>query len=349
MNLSRLFEIVNKLNALLPYYGMDGKAFLPFRIYFELTDRCNFSCTNCCQRSQQYNKKKDEELTFNQVTSLIDKLPKRAVIIFSGGEPMIRKDFFDIINYSSGNFKTGFITNGSMLNESSLNKIKNSNLIFLGISIDSLQDETNLKLGRNILNHSLLKKSIINNNIRNKISIIDIKTTLYDQTEEEILNIYSYARSINADYFTLSLPKMNSYQFNSKLFSLGELLRFENNCESINLNILRFEKLKKVVEEITLNKGNLRGPKLRIYPKIKKASLFSQKPLMYKPCMEPWTGLSIRTNGDVYPCLSVKIGSMLNSSFKEVWNSKNYKLFRSELRKRKFLNVCDGCCYAYIK
>lgn len=86
--------------------------------YLHPTLRCNFNCTYC------YNKKLlqsgGDELNTKQWFSIIDKLKERKVklYIFTGGEPLLRKDLRQIIEYTKeDNNKVQLLSNGSLLHK----------------------------------------------------------------------------------------------------------------------------------------------------------------------------------------------------------------------------------------
>jgi len=66
------------------------------------------------------------------------------LFLFTGGEPFLRKDIFDIINYSvSKGIKTEVVNNGSLINNPQIaKKIIGSGLKNIAISLDGANDQT---------------------------------------------------------------------------------------------------------------------------------------------------------------------------------------------------------------
>lgn len=88
------------------------------KVTFAITNKCNLNCSFCSQDS----KITDEvELSFNQVKDAVDKIMmfKPMTIVLTGGEPMIRADFFDIVNYINSKYDVDIqlCTNGTFINE----------------------------------------------------------------------------------------------------------------------------------------------------------------------------------------------------------------------------------------
>ena len=122
-----------------------GRTFPYIRL--SITDVCNFKCGYCLPNGYQIDKSDNRKfLHIDEVRRLAKALSELGVnkIRLTGGEPTVRKDFFDIvktIKENSGIKKTVITTNGYHLNEIA-HKIKESNLDGINISIDSLNKET---------------------------------------------------------------------------------------------------------------------------------------------------------------------------------------------------------------
>lgn len=93
---------------------------LPIAGNFELTARCNFNCPMCYvhQTGEQLAKSGKQELTAGQWLAIAQEARDMGMIfvLLTGGEPMVRKDFFEIYD---GMKKMGLLisinSNGSML------------------------------------------------------------------------------------------------------------------------------------------------------------------------------------------------------------------------------------------
>ena len=111
---STIYEKVMAGHAAIPYYLGKGKAFAPLRVQIEITGRCNLKCTFCYQ-GQAY-KAAREELSLSEIKSIIDQIHPFSLLTFSGGEPLLRSDAYEIIEYAlaKGHF-CNIITNGVFL------------------------------------------------------------------------------------------------------------------------------------------------------------------------------------------------------------------------------------------
>jgi radical SAM protein with 4Fe4S-binding SPASM domain len=123
---------------------------VPLSATFELTYKCNFKCVHCYIKKGRANKNK--ELSFDEIKYVLDDLAELGtpVIGFTGGEIFLRKDIINILEYAS---KKGFAiilqTNGSLINKTIVNKLKNLKIILLDISIYGTNKYTYKKITNN--------------------------------------------------------------------------------------------------------------------------------------------------------------------------------------------------------
>lgn len=113
-----------------------------------LTQRCNLRCKYC------YENKNENEISFKSIQQLIDNEinEKRdyTVLIFYGGEPLLRKDLiYDTIDYikskkSKTTFYFGMTTNGTLLDEQFIEYIARNNFLNIAYSFDGSRETQNL-------------------------------------------------------------------------------------------------------------------------------------------------------------------------------------------------------------
>jgi len=74
----------------------------PFTIAWEVTRACAFACVHC--RADAQHRPDPRELSTREAYRLIDRLAEfgSPILVFTGGDPMMRRDLFDLIGYASG-------------------------------------------------------------------------------------------------------------------------------------------------------------------------------------------------------------------------------------------------------
>lgn len=93
-------------------------------IYLAVTDRCNLKCKHCCQdsgcRVHDALTTDDIKLAINYIIMLNPK-----GIVFTGGEPIMRKDLIELLHYARTNFKGQIIlsTNTLLITKKNINSI----------------------------------------------------------------------------------------------------------------------------------------------------------------------------------------------------------------------------------
>ncbi len=111
----------------------------PYIVSWNLTGQCNLFCPHCYMDARE---RAAGELTTQEAKGVIDglhRLNPNIMLVLTGGEPMLRDDIYELVEYSADH---GFITvmgsNGTLLTKDNLKRLKNAGLKGLGISIDSV-------------------------------------------------------------------------------------------------------------------------------------------------------------------------------------------------------------------
>ena len=116
------------------------------RLHIELTGSCNLQCVYCFQSNWNTPKRIKNELSTAQIMDLIDQSKKIGckTVTITGGEPFLRKDIYEIINYCQ-EFDVEILTNSTLLDKEKIKEIgeKFPQLKRIKISIDGLEYEKN--------------------------------------------------------------------------------------------------------------------------------------------------------------------------------------------------------------
>jgi len=115
-------------------------------VVWNVTRSCPLSCVHCYNDSGK--KTYPGELSTREALSVIDGLAsfKVPAIIFSGGDPLQRPDIFELIEYAgSKDVRTILSTNGILIDKDTAERIKDSGIVYVGVSIDG-NEEVNDRL-----------------------------------------------------------------------------------------------------------------------------------------------------------------------------------------------------------
>jgi len=108
-------------------------------VVWNITRACNLKCVHCYNDSGT-DKARDELLT-DQVEAVLDDLAQFGVpsVLFSGGEPLIRSDLFDLIGYANQRgLRTVISTNGTLITADVAKKMKTRGVSYVGVSLDGI-------------------------------------------------------------------------------------------------------------------------------------------------------------------------------------------------------------------
>jgi radical SAM protein with 4Fe4S-binding SPASM domain len=114
--------------------------------YLEVTNTCNLSCVHCYKTAGE---PLSRELTTQEWMSIIDELKELGIltIAVTGGEPFMREDIFDILEYIAGNtIRLAIFTNGTLLTPDDIEQLRKINPEKVVVSIDGATEETHERI-----------------------------------------------------------------------------------------------------------------------------------------------------------------------------------------------------------
>ena len=109
-------------------------------VVWNVTRRCNLRCVHCYSHSDD--RSYEGELSLVEGKALIDDLAEfgSPVVLFSGGEPLIRKDILELICHAADRGRRAVVsTNGTLITRPLAEKLKEIGLSYVGISLDGLE------------------------------------------------------------------------------------------------------------------------------------------------------------------------------------------------------------------
>lgn len=118
-------------------------------VVWNVTHKCNLRCLHCYAGSED--RVSSDELNTAEAMDFIDQLAefKVPVILFSGGEPLLRDDFFELASYAGKQgLRTTISTNGTLVTPDVAKQIKQLNIGYVGISIDGIGANNDAFRGR---------------------------------------------------------------------------------------------------------------------------------------------------------------------------------------------------------
>ncbi|MEW5693306.1 MAG: radical SAM protein [Candidatus Hydrogenedentota bacterium] len=304
-------------------------------IFLETTNLCNLNCIHC----RRINKNNNQQLNFKEIKRLIDdiSLQYSPLFVLSGGEPLMRKDIFEIIEYSATTgLATALASNGTLIDQQIANKIKVSKLKRVSISLDGSNEEIHNYL-RN--EKDSYKKAIsgIRSLIKEGVEV-QVNCTVSRHNKDDLTNLFELCikERVIALHFFLFVPVSCGLELKEK----DQLNKYE--YESILEQIYILDKQNKIEIRATCAPQYYRLLVQQGEP-IKKVT---------KGCLAGYSVCFIASDGNVYPCgyLPISAGNIRKSSFSEIWeNGEIFKILRDENNLKgkcgicEFKYICSGC------
>ncbi len=114
------------------------------RVYWETTAGCNLRCIHC-RRLDILDQPDPDELTTAEGLKLIDDLRffGRPVLIFSGGEPLVRRDLFSLLARArTHGLPIALSTNGTLVDAAVAHRLKDAGVYYASVSLDGAKPRT---------------------------------------------------------------------------------------------------------------------------------------------------------------------------------------------------------------
>jgi len=118
-------------------------------VVWNMTRRCNLSCLHCYAEAAA--EADSEELTTQQARSMIEDLAGFGVpvLLFSGGEPLLRDDLLELGHYAASlGIRAVISTNGTLIDHGVARQIQGAQFSYVGVSLDGLEDTHDRFRGR---------------------------------------------------------------------------------------------------------------------------------------------------------------------------------------------------------
>lgn len=289
---------------------------LPITISVEPTTACNLRCPECPSGLRAFTRPTGnlkEDFFRDTLAQLHDTL--MYIIFYFQGEPYINPKFLEMVSHAhQKGIYTITSTNGHFLNDANAKKTIESGLDRLIISVDGATQETYEAYRKEGKLESVLQgaRNVVKwkRELQSATPHIIFQFLVVQHNEHEIETIYQMAKDIGIDEVKLKTAQVYDYENGNDLIpTIEKYARYKRNSDGT----------------------------WRVKNKI------------VNGCWKLWHACVITWDGLVVPCCFDKdalhrLGDLKRVPFKTIWNSEEYKKFRTQLLKgRNTIDICNNC------
>jgi radical SAM protein with 4Fe4S-binding SPASM domain len=314
----------------------------PLRVlFFEVTLRCNARCEHCGSSCGDIIQK--DEITKEEIIKVLDDVaasgirnPEDIMINITGGEPLVRKDLFEIMEHADKlGYHWGMTTNGMLIDKNIVKKMAKTHMYSVSVSIDGLKEthESFRKVPNSyekILNGlKLMLKTP-------SIKVVQVTTCVNKKNIEELEDLYQLLVDTGIKHWRIiEVDPIGRARDNDDILPDSKILK----------RMIDFITEKRLEDkmEITYGCGHYLGPL--------KDRFVRDLPYL---CYTGFYIASVLSNGDIFVCPDVKRrpeliqGNIRKDNFVEVWQKK-FKPFRKmdrtcneKCKKCEEWKICQG-------
>ena len=354
LNVSRLYCGLKSQGDSLRYHKPGSNNLLTLKkpiVVWNITNRCNLNCIHCYANANQYTNTND--FSTEEAKKTIDELSlfNIPVLLFSGGEPLLRNDIHELISYTvSKGIRAVLSTNGTLITKECAKKLKKSNITYAGISLDGIPERHNKFRGSNSAFGDTLSgiRACIDSGIKVGLRFTICKDNYHDipyifdlMEKENIPRVCFYhlvcsgrgddmksdVLSIDQNRYIMNLIIDKTREFHKKGLH-KEILTVDNHCDGVFL-YLRMKKenhpaTDEALQLLQINRSGSSGIGIS----------------------------SIGWDGSVYPdqfWRNKLLGNVKNNSFEQIWNNPDNEFLNKLRNKRKYIKGrCSKCRFLDI-
>ena len=321
-------------------------------VFWNLTNKCNLSCTHCYSTSGPQNLTSGE-LTTAEARTFIDDMAsaKIPLVIFTGGEPLVRPDIWELAEHCrEKGIKTALSTNGTLITGDVAQKIKHSGIEYAGISLDGATAATHDRFrnspgafDRAVAAFAHCREAGVRSGVR---------VTLTKENQEELGALVDLARDFGASRFCLYwlVPCGRGSDAYERLQLDGK--------EATRALTLLYKKAKDMpAEEMEFLTVDAPQDCIHLIGSMEhdqSPDITGARELLSSlngGCSAGDRVANVDPRGDVYPCQFARfpeffVGNILDRPFSALWNdATNPVLARFRTRPAQVRGRCASCTY----
>ena len=326
-----------------------SQEFIPKWVAWETTQKCNLKCVHCRCSSDLTSSEGD--FTTDEGKKLLTEIAdySKPVVVLSGGEPLMRKDIFELASFGTSlGLRMCMATNGALVTDEVCAKMKEADIKMVSLSLDGSTAEVhdNFRQCPGAFEGVMRAAEKFRNN---GIKFL-VNSSFTKRNQGDIANTFKVAKSLGATawYMFMIVPTGRGEEIMSELISkedYEEILEWHYQQEKLEGDILMRPTCAPHYYRIVPQRAKEEGTK------------FERRSLTFstgggKGCIAAQTICLIDCWGNVKPCsyFHRTAGNVKQIPFREIWENseifkdlRNFKAYKGKCGECEFINVCGGC------
>lgn len=293
----------------------------------DLTRNCNLTCSFCRQTNES---DLPDSMSFYQWSSVITQLKEMdcKMMALAGGEPLMHKDFFSILNLATNTIKEVYVlSNGTLITQEVATRLAEKNIKGLQISLDAFNPALHDKIRGRLGTWEKATRGI-------KYAVdagipVTIRTTVYRDNVQEVASLLEFAHDIGARIYAIRRVIPTGKGGSVDLLKPEELrilfTSLANRAKELNMRLSLGDPFSRfLLNEQTFIEGKVGG------------------------CSIGLNILYIAQDGSVLlcPCLPIYCGDVKQESVRSIWrDAKAFSIARS--LRSNLQGKCGACKYKF--
>ncbi len=332
-------------------------------VFWELTARCNLKCCHC--RAEATDNFAAGELTTEQIIQVAHDIRKAGdpIMILTGGEPLVRKDFFEIAKACVGLFsRVALATNGTIVDEAMARRIVEVGIKRVSVSLDGAKAATHDafrgvpgSFEATIRGYDAMARAGVS---------MQVNATVARSNIDEVAELLDFVLARKADAFhvfalvpvgcgaqitedaRLSSEEMETFLrwLFAKSIELRDRIHIKATCAPQYYRIMREVSREKGIPMPGHGHPGGHPPGGAKAP----SSATSGMQAMTRGCLAGSAVCFISRTGDVQPCgyLPLCVGNVLKQPFSEIWQKS--EVFNALRNPDQLKGKCGTCGYRVV-
>jgi len=329
-------------------------------VFWETTSGCNLACVHC-RRLDVSQESTERDLSGEQARRMIADLADfaRPILVFSGGEPLMRPDLFDLADFArKHDLRTALASNGTLVDAEVARRICDAGFARVSISLDGVDAATHDRF--RLLAGSFDRALAGLRHVQQAGVSVQINCTIAKHNAGQMEALLTLAESLRVDavHYFLLVPVGCGEQIAEEQMLppdqvetlLVQLARLEGRS-SVQIKATCAPHYYRVVRQLgrrIQGGGGAHPVEGGGPPKTEQQSLHS----MTRGCLAGTAVCFVSHTGQVYPCgyLPVSAGDVTRERFVDIWRHsavfarlRNSDLLQGRCGVCEFRQVCGGC------